>query len=97
MNNISITEIEVLFQLVLARLKADNLNNIQIDTDEYWIILTSEWGDFTKSPEPAVGSLNEDISYLRKSIAENEIFTYSDLDRLATVLRAISEIEAPTG
>jgi hypothetical protein len=42
-----------------------------------------------------VGSLFDDIKSIKKSIKENEIITYTDFDRLASLLRAISEINAP--
>ena len=96
MNNISVAEIEVLFKLIIEKLKRDKITNVQFDMDEYWIVLTDEWNKFETAPKPAVGSLTEDIGYLKRALEENEIFTYSDLDRLAAVLRAISEIKAPS-
>jgi hypothetical protein len=96
MNKISIREIEVLFKLIIEKLKKDNIDQVEFSTDEYWVILTNEWENFQITPEPAVGSLSEDIEYLKKAIEENEVVTYSDLDRLASVLRAISEFNAPS-
>lgn len=96
MSSISVTEIETLFKLVIEKLRKDKIDNIEFNMDEYWIILPDEWIDFTTPPKPAVGSLTEDVHYLKKSIEENGIFTYSDFDRLATILRVISEIEAPS-
>lgn len=96
MDNINLAEIEILFRLVLDKLKKDQVEKINITTDEYWIISTDEWADFKKTPQAAVGSLAEDVNYLRKAIEENEIVTYSDFDRLAAILRFISEEMAPT-
>ena len=96
MSSISVTEIETLFRLVIEKLKRDNIDNIRFKTDEYWIILADEWNNFASAPKPSVGSLSEDLHHLKKSIEEIEVFTYSDLDRLAAVLRAISEVEAPS-
>lgn len=93
--SITIEEWEFLFRLVINKLKSDKINSIDFNVDEYWIILTSEWNDFEKIPEPAVGSLFDDIKSIKKSIKENEIITYTDFDRLASLLRAISEINAP--
>jgi hypothetical protein len=95
MNNITIKEIEALFTLVIKRLKKDNIENMQFDFDEYWFITSDEWNNLNEIPQPAVGSLTEDIDYLKKTITQNEIFTYSDLDRLSNLLKAISEKESP--
>lgn len=95
MSDINIKELETLFRLIIEKLKNDKIEQIELATDEYWIITTDEWADFTKAPKPAVGSLFEDIEYLKRAISENRIVTYSDFDRLSTILRAISEIQAP--
>jgi hypothetical protein len=94
MNNMSINELEFLFKLVIGKLKSGNVNQIEFDIDEYWLVSTGDWSDFNKEPELSVGSLSEDISYLRRAISESKIFTYSDFDRLASVLRYVSEKEA---
>ena len=96
MELINITEIEKLFALVINKLKADDVHNFELDMNEYWIILANEWNNFNSEPQHAVGSLKDDILYLKKAIEEDEIFSYSEFDRLATVLRAISEKQAPS-
>ena len=95
MSRVTVDEIEILFKLVIEKLKNDKRASIEFNTDEYWIITSDEWDNFKKMPKPAVGSIKEDIEYLKKAIRQGRIYTYSDLDRLATILRAISEIEAP--
>ena len=96
MSTITIDEIEILFRLIIDKLKSDDFSEIVPRIDEYWIITSDEWDNFKEPPVPAVGSLNEDIAYLKRALEENLVSSYSDFDRLATVLRAISEIEAPT-
>ncbi|MVT10248.1 hypothetical protein [Chitinophaga tropicalis] len=93
---ISRKEIEVLFELVLKKLTFDKFEEIHFIKDEYWIITTDEWQNFDHAPKPGVASLVEDVSYLKQSIENHEIHSYSDLDRLASVLRVISENQAPT-
>ena len=95
MTEITIKEVEVLFKLAIEKLKNDKLANVEFNNDEYWIITTDEWDKFEDIPKPAVGSIKEDIEFLRAAIKENVIYSYSDFDRLATILRAISEIQAP--
>ncbi len=96
MSSITINEIEILFKLIIDKLEKDHLQYFNFSTDEYWLISADKWNDFKNPPEIVVGSLKDDINYLKKSIVEKEVFTYSDLDRLATVLRAISEQQAPS-
>lgn len=95
MNNIKLNEFESLFELIIKKLKNDKLNDFEFNTDNYWIITSDEWSEFNKTPEPVVGSLFEDIEYLKKTIEAKEIYTYSDFDRLATLLRAVSQMQAP--
>lgn len=92
----SIEKLEKLFNMILVKLKNDGLNEIEIANDEYWIILTNQWSDFSKDPEIAVGSIQEDINFLNKALEANEILTYADLDRVASILRMISELQAPS-
>jgi predicted HAD superfamily phosphohydrolase YqeG len=96
MNNISVDEIEKIFSLVVEKLKKDGVGNISFDLDEYWIILTNEWNDFKNVPSPSVGSFVDDVNCLKKVIGQNIIYSYSEFDRIAIVLRALSEKMAPS-
>lgn len=89
-------EIEKLFDLVLNKMTLDNVSEVDISVDEYWIITSKDWQNFEHDPKPGVGSLIEDVNFLKQSIENNEIHSYSDFDRLASILRAISESQAPT-
>ena len=46
-------------------------------------------------PKPGVGSIKEDVEFLRVALKENVIHSYSDFDRLATIPKAISQLQAP--
>lgn len=95
-NIITLLEIEILFKLVINKLKKDDQHSFRLSMDEYWLILPDEWTNFETQPRLAVGSLSEDLHYLKRSVFENEISTYSDLDRLSILLRFISETLAPS-
>ena len=96
MKLLTVNEIACLFKLVLEKLEREHIHHINIPEKEYWQIPTSNWTDFEHLPEPLVCSLSEDIDYLKEAISVDEIFTFSNFDRLATVLRFISEQEAPS-
>jgi hypothetical protein len=97
MTKISVSEIETLLQLFIQKLKEENIKDFEFFTDEYWIIPTHEWSVDKNVPEPIVGSLSEDIRYLKQAIAYKAIHESNHFDRLATVFRAISEKLAPIG
>jgi len=64
----------------------------EINTDYYWTILPPEWKDFsTKQPEISVGSVQSDWSELRRICDPDEVVSFVDYDRLASVLRHVSE------
>jgi len=94
-NDITIEQLKSLFELVIKKLQNDNLKEFNFSTQEYWFVAADEWDNFEETPVPIVGSLVDDIAYLKKTIRENEMITYSDFDRLASVFRAISEMQAP--
>ena len=80
-SSITVEEIEVLFTMIVKKLKSDKLDKINFNIDQYWIILSDEWSVLNERTEPAVGSLDEDIVYLKKAIEERKIYSYSNLDR----------------
>jgi hypothetical protein len=96
MARLDLRELETIFRLVIEKLKQDGIKDISINIDEYWFVSTDEWDNFSKTPDIIVGSLVEDINNLKSTIKSNEIISYTDFDRLASVLRGISELQAPT-
>ncbi len=89
---ISLKEIELLFKLVLEKLKFEEVESISIDEDLYQIIPTESWSIYAKDVEILTGSLYDDIESLQKLLADkNRPTTFVDLDRLSSLLRAISQ------
>lgn len=83
--------------LKLASQKIENLEaNIQIDMDSYKIIGSDEWDHFDTDTIPDIGSLKDDWESLQKLLIEkSRPLTMVDLDRISTVLRAVSEYFSP--
>ncbi len=96
MNTITTYEIEAIFKLVINKLKEDEVSYIEIPDDDYWQVPADQWSDFGTVPEPVVCSLADDFNYLKKAIEASSIISYSDFDRLASLLRIISEKMAPS-
>ncbi len=81
--------------LILARMVEEymqrGVESVQIDdVDEYWVVGSPEWTNFSQKPEPAVGSLSDDWTELQR-LLKDKMPTAVDFDRLAAVLRAVSD------
>jgi hypothetical protein len=91
MENISVSvrrdQLRDLFECLLQRLN----DEIELETDYYLTITTDEWDQVEESPEPAIGSLRDDWHDLRRILDEGRPFTAVDCERVAAVLKAISE------
>ncbi|MFH1197427.1 MAG: hypothetical protein V1720_17135 [bacterium] len=92
---IEVNEINEIFRLIMEKFKKDNIISIELEEDLYWLINTDNWDVNIEKPELEVGSIKEDWEYLLKCKNNNEIFSYIEFDRMATILRAISERIAP--
>lgn len=92
---IEITELRILMQMIIGQLEQKKISEYNFQFDEYWTITQGEWLDFQKAPEPGVGSIVDDIHYLKETIKDNSRFSFIDFDRIATLLKAISGIESP--
>ncbi|RSK40904.1 hypothetical protein [Hymenobacter perfusus] len=86
-------ELELLFEKTADYLKS-NGRHFEIQTDYYAIIPTDEWEEFEK-PQIVIGSLFDDAAELKRVLANEIPFTSVDLDRLASLLRALSQSVNP--
>lgn len=95
MRTVSVEFIEHVFARIIEKLKFELQSDIiSLDTDFYLNIPTSEWTSYTHSFYPE--SLSDDIDNLEKLIQDKNGFcTYVDLDRTASLLRAISFEQNP--
>ncbi|MBC7449535.1 MAG: hypothetical protein H7330_15900 [Hymenobacteraceae bacterium] len=95
MPEISIPQLQAVFDLLISKLKADGLEVISLKEDYYWTVLGKEAYDFDASPEPVVGSLEDDVLELKKTLLEPDRLTYLEFDRIAALLNCISEQQMP--
>ena len=92
---IKYNELETIFNLILKKLQNDKVYEVELEEVEYWVISADEWDIGNENPELGVGLLTEDWEGLKKCIMENSIFSYTEFDRLSSILRAISQKQAP--
>ena len=95
MRKISINDLSVIFSKIVLKLNQESHKEIEFSRDLYRIIPTEEWDSF--------GNVNIENCYLFDDIdhlkilaqGKNRLCTYVDFDRLASVLREISQINNP--
>lgn len=97
MTSIKREEIIGLLNLFIQKLKADAPEQFAFNTDYYWIISADEWGVDNENPKPDVGSLVDDIKYLKRALEENAIYESNHFERMAMLFRVICETFAPLG
>jgi len=97
MSEVPITLLEQAFQRILSKLKSEGVTTVRITNDAYRFVPTDSWNDFT-TDEILVGSIQDDVEGLKKLVDDPDRFcTYVDVDRFATVLKALSqELNPPT-
>lgn len=93
---ISGQELHVLLDKAAAYLQMHAATNesFALETDYYALIPTSEW-DTLENTQTVIGSLFDDVAELKR-VAKGRIpFSSVDLDRLSSVLRAVSQLINP--
>lgn len=95
MPKISLNELSIVFNKIIEKLEFEELSEIVIYDNFYKFIPTDEWATFEKDVIET-GSLFDDIEGLKKLVLDkNRPCTYVDFDRLASLLRAISQTNNP--
>lgn len=92
---IKLEEISSLFELIIKKLQKENIEDIEIEEYLYWFINSDNWNVDKENPEIEVGSFKDDWEGLLKCIDRNEIVTYVEFDRLASILKVMSNKLAP--
>jgi hypothetical protein len=104
MKNIKVSELKILFEKIIDKLETEygKEAEFELKTIIYRLIPTEKWDKFDKpedwfsASEISQGDIQDDLTELRKLITEKDrITTFVDFDRLASVLREISQVENP--
>lgn len=89
---LTLDEIQECFHALVAMLNSQHLVEIETGNhDLYWLVLGGDWLSFSGEPTPAVGSLDDDFKELKRLASGVTAPTSVDLERLASVLRLLSE------
>lgn len=88
---INLSQLALLATKLAESYKERGVESVRVDDmDMYWIIQPPEWTDLQREPKPRVGSLQDDWHMLQRVLG-GDLPTAVDFDRLAAVLRAVSE------
>jgi hypothetical protein len=90
-------DLKKIFGLIIEKLNFEGVESVELaDKDYYWLIGSPGWTYFEKQEKPEVGSLVDDWGSLKKLLTEKDRpTTYVDFDRVAAILRFISEKQNP--
>lgn len=95
MSAVQVSDLKTIFKRIIDKLEYENIKEIQLDTDLYRFIPTDEWETYEKDVIE-LGSLDDDIESLLLIVKDiGRPCTYVDFDRLASLLRAISQVNNP--
>ena len=104
MNSIKVSKLKILFDKIIGKLETEygKEAELELKTIIYRLIPTEKWDKFDKpedwfsASEISQGDLQDDLMELNKLITEKDrIATFVDFDRLASILREISQVENP--
>ncbi|MDF2384856.1 hypothetical protein JMG10_25510 [Nostoc ellipsosporum NOK] len=84
---IEVQYIERLFERLIERLKKDGFDTLSFDNELYWKIPIKSIDIITQEPDLTIGSLEDDIHFLKSLIDEDYDTQYLELERLAAVLK----------
>lgn len=97
MKTIKVNDLKKLFQMIIEQLKIlEGVDEIDVDKDMYRFVPTDKWQSFEQ--QPLIGSLFDDVDELKKLLSDTDrVISYVDFDRIASVLKYISEKLNPVG
>ena len=81
-------ELEDVILAMLAFVKSEVREEIDIDMDMYRFISDEDWVRFDKDPDYLIGSIKDDWRSINGNIGSGGV-TYLDLERLANILKAV--------
>ena len=95
MKNIKVEELRAIFQKIIEKLKSEGYEELNFNKDFYRIIPTEKWDSYNEDLAQEA-SLFDDIDSLKLlNYDSKRTTTYVDFDRLASILRAISQNNNP--
>ena len=89
--SIQVKYIESLFRRIIVELDKRGVSELNFKSDMYWNVPTESMDEFPSVPELTVGSLSDDISFLKTLIDEDYVTEFLELERLSSLLKFMSK------
>ncbi|GGJ59585.1 hypothetical protein [Deinococcus roseus] len=94
---IDIEKLNLVFNRILDRISSLENASIKLEADYYWMIPGDQLTNLNLGNiDPVIGSLSDDWMELSKLLDTERPVSFVDLDRLANLLRMMSEEYNPT-
>ena len=91
MNTLSVNNLEIILTRLIANLREQGIQELFFDKDMYWEVPIDQLDLLTEEPKLIVGSLEDDVSFLNRTIEEEIITNYLELERLSAVFKAMAK------
>lgn len=96
MKQVHISDLKKAFARIIEKLESEGVSEIITTQDFYNLIPTDSWEIYRDKPDIVIGSLSDDIDSISELVNNpDRECTYVDFDRVASVLRLISQIQNP--
>ena len=87
-----LNDLEICICILLRLARERGIDEVTLpEKDGYWVVTAPEWTNVYEDPQLAVGSFSDDAAELRKILADNERASSVDLERVASLLRRLSD------
>jgi hypothetical protein len=98
MKNVKVSTLKAAFDRILEKLEFEEVDLIQMESNFYNIVPADKWDITLPETKIEIGSLWDDVDEIEKLVLDKDrICTYVDFDRVASILRAISQVRNPPG
>ena len=95
MKNIKVEELRAIFQKIIEKLKSEGYEELNFIKDFYRIIPTEKWDSYNEDLAHEASLFDDIYSLKLLNYDSKRTTTYVDFDRLASILRAISQNNNP--
>lgn len=87
----TLAELEQCVHILLRHAASWGVGEVPGDRDYYWTVGSPDWLTVPDDPEVGIGSFADDEAELRKLLADPARAAATDLDRVAHLLKLVSE------
>ena len=91
MIQLNIDTIEILVKRFVEKIKESKVKDFYFSDDYYWCVSEDDLTDMDKVPQLMVGSLQDDVDFLKSLIEEDYDTGYLDLERLSAIFKYLSK------